>query len=209
MWVKTIVNLDLQNSWFHFLPVPLTAARLNGLGVWFSLWVREVPGSNPGWALIFVLSAKGNFRGHTDLNHGPIGLQPIALPLSYIPLSRNILRCLTDFCWDWLIKLLPQVLKKAPPCVSVEVQNMPWPGFEPGLLRPQRRVLTTRRSRQLVSTRRHMAYEGQKSAPPWKSRKRYATLTRLATDCKEFSWCSGYHICLTHRRSPVWSRAKT
>ena len=23
---------------------------LNGLGVWFSLWVREVPGSNPGWA---------------------------------------------------------------------------------------------------------------------------------------------------------------
>ena len=25
------------------------------------------------------------FRGHTDLNHGPIGLQPIALPLSYIP----------------------------------------------------------------------------------------------------------------------------
>ena len=120
-----------------------------------------------------------------------------------------ILRCLTDFCWDWLIKLLPQVLKKAPPCVSVEVQNMPWPGFEPGLLRPQRRVLTTRRSRQLVSTRRHMAYEGQKSAPPWKSRKRCATLTRLATDCKEFSWCSGYHICLTHRRSPVRSRAKT
>ena len=88
-----------------------------------------------------------NVRGHTDLNHGPIGLQPIALPLSYIPLSRNILCCLTDFCWDWLIKLLPQVLKKAPPCVSVEVQNMPWPGFEPGLLRPQRRVLTTRRSR--------------------------------------------------------------
>ena len=25
--------------------------------------------------------------------------------------------------------------------------KMPWPGFEPGLLRPQRRVLTTRRSR--------------------------------------------------------------
>ena len=28
-----------------------------------------------------------NLRGHTDLNHGPIGLQPIALPLSYIPTS--------------------------------------------------------------------------------------------------------------------------
>ncbi len=24
--------------------------------------------------------------GHRDLNHGPIGLQPIALPLNYIPL---------------------------------------------------------------------------------------------------------------------------
>ena len=29
------------------------------------------------------------FRGHTDLNHGPIGLQPIALPLSYIPKLNN------------------------------------------------------------------------------------------------------------------------
>ena len=28
---------------------------------------------------------KKEARGHTDLNHGPIGLQPIALPLSYIP----------------------------------------------------------------------------------------------------------------------------
>ena len=26
---------------------------LNGLVVWFSLWVREAPGSNPGWALRF------------------------------------------------------------------------------------------------------------------------------------------------------------
>ena len=25
---------------------------LNGLVVWFSLWVREAPGSNPGWALL-------------------------------------------------------------------------------------------------------------------------------------------------------------
>ena len=27
---------------------------LNGLGVWFSLWVREVPGSNPGWAHFYI-----------------------------------------------------------------------------------------------------------------------------------------------------------
>ncbi len=29
-------------------------------------------------------------RGHTDLNHGPIGLQPIALPLSYIPRTCSV-----------------------------------------------------------------------------------------------------------------------
>ena len=29
--------------------------RLVGLGVWFSLRVREVPGSNPGWALLQIL----------------------------------------------------------------------------------------------------------------------------------------------------------
>ena len=28
-------------------------------------------------------------------------------------------------------------------------------------------------------------------------------------ESSKFSWCSGYHICLTHRRSPVRSRAKT
>ena len=36
-------------------------------------------------ALNKVYWKKKNVRGHTDLNHGPIGLQPIALPLSYIP----------------------------------------------------------------------------------------------------------------------------
>jgi hypothetical protein len=25
------------------------------------------------------------YRGHPDLNQGPTGLQPVALPLSYIP----------------------------------------------------------------------------------------------------------------------------
>ena len=64
---------------------------LVGLGVWFSLWVREVPGSNPGRALIFEEKKKKEI---------------------------------------WSMK-----------------KKVPWPGFEPGLLRPQRRVLTTRRSR--------------------------------------------------------------
>ena len=30
---------------------------------------------------------------------------------------------------------------------KIKKKKLPWPGFEPGLLRPQRRVLTTRRSR--------------------------------------------------------------
>ena len=46
------------------------------------------------------------FRGHTDLNHGPIGLQPIALPLSYIPKWCYILHCLSHLCWHWLTKRL-------------------------------------------------------------------------------------------------------
>ena len=66
---------------------------LSGLGVWFLLWVQEVPGSNPGWALVIILfclwcwyrGSKINARGHSDLNQGPTGLQPGALPLSYIP----------------------------------------------------------------------------------------------------------------------------
>ena len=35
------------------------------------------------------MNSEKSFRGHTDLNHGPIGLQPIALPLSYIPYSSG------------------------------------------------------------------------------------------------------------------------
>ena len=63
---------------------------LSGLGVWFLLWVQEVPGSNPGWALVFcqlngMQEPKSQERGHSDLNQGPTGLQPGALPLSYIP----------------------------------------------------------------------------------------------------------------------------
>ena len=50
------------------------------------------------------MNSEKSFRGHTDLNHGPIGLQPIALPLSYIPscdseankcetVKRDVLMC--------------------------------------------------------------------------------------------------------------------
>ncbi len=41
-WKKNVMVLALSggNQW------------LSGLGVWFLLWVQEVPGSNPGWALL-------------------------------------------------------------------------------------------------------------------------------------------------------------
>ena len=52
-------------------------------------------GSNPTAAKNFSEILSKICRGHTDLNHGPIGLQPIALPLSYIPptLVASVLRC--------------------------------------------------------------------------------------------------------------------
>ena len=43
-------NFDIKH--FH----KLMSKWLVGLGVWFSLWVREVPGSNPGRALEFFQS---------------------------------------------------------------------------------------------------------------------------------------------------------
>ena len=84
--------------------------------------------------------------------------------------------------------------------------SMPWPGFEPGLLRPQRRVLTTRRSRlRTVVVLVGVNVVTHQSGGWW--------WVCLKVECdinvKQFSWCSGYHICLTHRRSPVRSRAKT
>ena len=41
------------NNWF----VP---TWLSGLGVWFLLWVQEVPGSNPGWARIYFSKETSN-----------------------------------------------------------------------------------------------------------------------------------------------------
>ena len=79
---------------------------LVGLGVWFSLWVREVPGSNPGRAQSFGLKNKKEHIQHNSCHFDKLPLFP----------------------------------KK----------NVPWPGFEPGLLRPQRKVLTTILSRQLL-----------------------------------------------------------
>ena len=63
----------------------------SGLRRWFKApvssgaWVRIPP--LPKVLFDAVCLSQKYVRGHTDLNHGPIGLQPIALPLSYIPFS--------------------------------------------------------------------------------------------------------------------------
>ena len=53
--ITTILSITSQLStgqqWPVLLSRPPPPAWLSGLGVWFSLRVREVPGSNPGWAL--------------------------------------------------------------------------------------------------------------------------------------------------------------
>ena len=62
----------------------------SGLRRWFKApvssgaWVRIPP--LPNVLFDAVCLSQKYVRGHTDLNHGPIGLQPIALPLSYIPM---------------------------------------------------------------------------------------------------------------------------
>jgi hypothetical protein len=115
IWIRKLCNIQ-RNIWIMLVSMPdfikavkVTSSvlnhcwlnltgRPNGLGVWFLLWVQEVPGSNPGLALDFsfffffwmqgcnVLNQKKfHLRGHSELNQGPAGLQPDALPLSYIP----------------------------------------------------------------------------------------------------------------------------
>ena len=47
-WMYTILNYDFQLV--DEFESQFIVERLSGLEVWFSLWVREAPGSNPGWA---------------------------------------------------------------------------------------------------------------------------------------------------------------
>ena len=75
----------------------------SGLRRWFKApvssgaWVRIPPLPNLLTESSGIFSKK-YVRGHTDLNHGPIGLQPIALPLSYIPKLLNWYFCAWVLC---------------------------------------------------------------------------------------------------------------
>ena len=64
----------------------LGKSRLNGLVVWFSLRVGEVPGSIPGWALLIKLEA--TFSSHISilLLEGPIRIPPGTF---LFPISSN------------------------------------------------------------------------------------------------------------------------
>ena len=73
----------------------------------YSAFNRLAVGSNPTAAINIlglhspVFMRAKNVRGHTDLNHGPIGLQPIALPLSYIPNCMfHVTQVCPEYCWS-------------------------------------------------------------------------------------------------------------
>ena len=78
--------------------------RLVGLGVWFSLWVREVPGSNPGWAhqflspLFLVVSSAGK-----KWSQGTHGFEPWTY--------RTAADCSTTELYPHMLKTMCQVKK--------------------------------------------------------------------------------------------------
>ena len=64
LWGAGVVQDEcLARSQYQF-QCPQVCQWLSGLGVWFLLWVQEVPGSNPGWALkpFIYMSLKLNFK---------------------------------------------------------------------------------------------------------------------------------------------------
>ena len=86
-WLSVHYYLSAVSSKSHEVAWP------SGLRRWFKApvssgaWVRIPP--LPKVLFDALCLSQKYVRGHTDLNHGPIGLQPIALPLSYIPTYKS------------------------------------------------------------------------------------------------------------------------
>ena len=78
---------------------------------------------------------------------------------------NRIIECTGVFKWE--VQMWPNALHlykyrcQKQTLMPWHCVSMPWPGFEPGLLRPQRRVLTTIRSRRAT---RDMSCNGSLSA---------------------------------------------
>ena len=143
--------------------------------------------------LLWCLEKK--VRGHTDLNHGPIGLQPIALPLSYIPSV-----CLVGTKWASRV-----------PCNCVECCGAKKVSTAVTRIRTWVTAATTQGTNHytITASGRHRTLRLKTVSCFPLTPKEGLPASLAAFLNKAFSWCSGYHICLTHRRSPVRSRAKT
>ena len=75
MFAPRVVLLNSLLSWVmsrHWISVKSSDKKHTcwpvGLGVWFSLWVREVPGSNPGLAQLFCLELFNYLRRNWKKN---------------------------------------------------------------------------------------------------------------------------------------------
>ena len=54
-------SFPILNSKYSLIEICINK-WLSGLGVWFLLWVQEVPGSNPGWARQFFWKKKHSLK---------------------------------------------------------------------------------------------------------------------------------------------------
>ena len=95
------------------LCVAIFSKWLVGLGVWFSLWVREVPGSNPGRAQLFVFARKMNKKGNLTKK---LPFCRLFLHLTYVENDQAHSRLINETCFcasviSWYVKGFHSVSK--------------------------------------------------------------------------------------------------
>ena len=82
-------------NFLKLYPILARVIRLNGLGVWYSLWVRVVPVSNPGWALIlsyFMQQVESQCPGGIDcFLRLLVPCMMLRTPLSYLLISISFM----------------------------------------------------------------------------------------------------------------------